>query len=334
MLRVSPILATILFACTRTVSADFDDFFFASNATRYVCPGIGFACEPPMICAHEAITDVYYCCIPGATDAVCWKGSASCDGGDERMPSGSQQSCSSGNNAFCCLKSREECTQTKNQVNVCWSTVDNPVANLSDTRLNDTFSSLSSARPSASSFPVSLAQLQASATPTTSLPTTFSASSLSSAETTASAPRRSETALITEPPSVAEPSNDKGISGGAIGGIVGGVVGGLALIGIAGLLFWRRRKASSKGDHAPIVSETPSEHEEIGNPYELNAYQQQYAGMAEAPVPTEKYGYNAAAGPYRDVPEVQGSPAGAQHVYEMSGSAPAEMDGSAPARRA
>jgi len=54
--------------------------------------------------------------------------------------------------------------------------------------------------------------------------------------------------------------------------------------------------------------------------------------MAEAPVPTEKYGYHAAAGPYRDVPEVMGSPA--QNVYEMAGTAPIEMDGSAPARRA
>lgn len=227
-------------------------------------------------------------------------------------------------------KRSEECTQTKDQINVCWSTVDNPVANLSDTRMNDTFSSLSSAKPSASSFPISLAQLQATATPTTSLPVSLSASSLSSA-TAASI------SATTTPSSSAAPVSEekKGISGGAIGGIVGGVVGGLALIGVAGFLLFRRRKNNSKGEHAPIASGTPSEHEH-GNPYELNAYQQQQHGMAEAPVPTEKYGHNARPGPvspYRDVPEVQGSPIGQHVVHEMQGSAPVEMDGSTSARR-
>lgn len=106
-------------------------------------------------------------------------------------------------------------------------------------------------------------------------------------------------------------------------------MGGLALIGVAGVLLFRRRRATSKGEHAPIASGPPSEPEEHGNPYELNAYQQQHAGIAEAPVPTEKYAYNAPSSPYRDVLEVQGSPAGGQNVYEMQGSAPAEMDASA-----
>ncbi|KAJ4392668.1 hypothetical protein N0V91_011321 [Didymella pomorum] len=227
----------------------------------------------------------------------------------------------------------EECTQTKNQVNVCWSTIDNPVANLSDTKLNDTFSSLSSARPSASSFPISLAQLQASATPTTSLPVSLSASSLSSGTATIPASTdASATSAITNSPEAEPTEEKKGISGGAIGGIVGGIVGGLALIGVAGLLLFKRRRANSKGDHAPIASGPPSEPEEHGNPYELNAYQQQHAGMAEAPVPTEKYAYNAPNSLYRDVPEVQGSPVGAHNAYEMQGSAPAEMDASAPRR--
>lgn len=106
MLGTSSLLTVVLLASTRTVSADFDKFFFASNATEYVCPGIGFACTPPMICSHESVTDLYYCCMPGATDGVCWKGSSSCDGEGGKSPSGSQQSCSSGDNAFCCLKSR------------------------------------------------------------------------------------------------------------------------------------------------------------------------------------------------------------------------------------
>lgn len=109
------------------------------------------------------------------------------------------------------------------------------------------------------------------------------------------------------------------------------------MIGVAGFLLFRRRKVNSKGGHAPIASETPSEHGGHSNPYELNAYQQQYIGMAEAPVPIEKYANNAGAAPaspYKDVPEVQGSPVGRQTVYEMQGNAPMEMDGSAPVRRA
>ncbi|KAF2628584.1 hypothetical protein BU25DRAFT_448019 [Macroventuria anomochaeta] len=338
MLRTSPILIAVFLACASIVSADFDDFYFASNATQYICPGIGFGCIPPMICAHESVTDLYYCCMPGATDAVCWKGASACDGGSSKLPSGSQQSCSSGDNAFCCLKSREECTATKDQINVCWSTVDNPVANLSDVKMNDTFRSLSSAKPSASSFPISLAQLQATATPTSSLPLSLSASSLSSATPTAS-PTASATAssIVTDPPTAAKSTEEKGISGGAIGGIVGGVVGGLALVSLIGFLLFRRRKVNSKDGHAPIASGSPSEHEEHGNPYELNAYQQQHTGLVETPVPTEKYSYNVGAAttsPYRDVPEVQGSPVGGQGVHEMQGSAPVEMDGTAPVRSA
>ncbi|KAF1359616.1 hypothetical protein EJ07DRAFT_155576 [Lizonia empirigonia] len=247
------------------------------------------------------------------------------------MPSGSQQSSSSGDNAFCCLKTRhsKECTATKDQVNVCWSTVDNPVANLSDTKLNETFSSLSSAKPSASSYPISLAQLQATATPTTSLPASLSASSLFSVSATTTSSASSTSGESTE---------KKGISSGAIGGIVGGVVGGLAIIGLVGLLLFRRRKANTKGEHAPIASGTPSEHEH-GNPYEMNAFQQQNAGMVDAPSPGEKYAYNSGAdstgpaSPYRDVPGVQGNAVERPVAYEMPASGPVEMDGSASARR-
>ncbi|KAF3009783.1 hypothetical protein E8E13_009921 [Curvularia kusanoi] len=186
------------------------------------------------------------------------------------------------------LLEKSECTQTKNQVNVCWSTVENPVANLSESKMNQTFSSLSAARPRASSYPVSLAQLQATATPTTSLPQSLPPSSLSSATATATSSSPSSESSASPEPSTDNGSN-KGLSGGAIGGIVGGVVGGLALLGVAGFLLFRRRKANSKGTHAPIASGPPSEPEEHGgNPYEMNAFQQQQAGMAEAP-PTENY---------------------------------------------
>ena len=194
--------------------------------------------------------------------------------------------------------------------------------------MNSTFLSLSSERPRASSYPLSLAQLQATATPSTSLPVSLAPSSLSSVSATATTTRRPSKQSAT-------PETKEGLSGGAIGGIVGGVVGGLALLGIAGFLLFRRRKANkSKGAHAPIASGPPSEPEEHGNPYEMNAYQQQQAGMSEAP-PTEKYAHQAPAAPnspYRDVPEVYGSPVPAQHLHEMQGSGPAEMDGSTSRR--
>lgn len=107
---------------------------------------------------------------------------------------------------------------------------------------------------------------------------------------------------------------------------------------MVGFLSFRRRKANSKGNHAPIVSGRPPENGH-GNTYEMNAYQQQNAGMVEAPTSMDKYAYNAGAGsvgpasPYRDVPEVQGSAVGQPVAYEMPGSAPVEMDGNAPTRR-
>lgn len=106
MLRTSSVFTSVFLACASIVSADFDQFYFSSNATDFVCPGLGFGCIPPMICARESVTNLYYCCEPGATDAVCWKGASDCDGGSKKTPSGSQQSCSSGSNAFCCLKTR------------------------------------------------------------------------------------------------------------------------------------------------------------------------------------------------------------------------------------
>ncbi|KAJ4325772.1 hypothetical protein N0V94_000532 [Neodidymelliopsis sp. IMI 364377] len=35
MLRIPPIVASIIFACVSLVSAEFDEFYFPSNATNY-----------------------------------------------------------------------------------------------------------------------------------------------------------------------------------------------------------------------------------------------------------------------------------------------------------
>ncbi|CAN9453881.1 unnamed protein product [Alternaria alternata] len=196
----------------------------------------------------------------------------------------------------------EKCTAVRDQVRICFNVQDNPVANLSDEKINDIFSSLSSARPSASSYPVLLAHLQAEASPTTSLPVSPSQSSLVEVSATA-------TPIVTDSSTVSESSGHNGMSGGAIGGIVGGVVGGLVLIGLMGFLLFRRRKARSKGDHAPIASGSPPEHGQQ-NFYEPNPYYHQHAAQTPAPGPTEKC------------------------IHEMQENATSEMDGGETVRRA
>jgi hypothetical protein len=188
---------------------------------------------------------------------------------------------------------REQCTELEHQINVCWSVTSNPVGNLSNEAMNNTYSSLSSASPSATAYSVKAVDLSPSSS--TSLLASSSASS-------------------TPSPSLAssQPQNDAGISGGAIGGIVGGVVGGLALAGIAGFLLWRRNRAGSHA-HAPVASTTPSE---TGNLYTDNAYQMQQPPSLEATV-VEKYG--------RHVVEAPGNVG--HEVQELDGGRPAELDG-------
>jgi hypothetical protein len=103
-----PILsvAVLLARFSTPVRAGYDIFEFSANATDFLCEGTGFKCPPPSVCSHDVITDQWYCCIPGADDAVCWKQSPTCDGDDAKKPSGGQQACSGGENAFCCLKDR------------------------------------------------------------------------------------------------------------------------------------------------------------------------------------------------------------------------------------
>ena len=106
MLSIPLLSLSLLLARLTPVRAGYNDFQFATNATEFRCEGTGFGCPPPSVCSHDLFTDQWYCCIPGASDAVCWKQSPSCDGGSDGVPSGSQQSCSSGKSAFCCLKDR------------------------------------------------------------------------------------------------------------------------------------------------------------------------------------------------------------------------------------
>ncbi|KAF2470930.1 uncharacterized protein BDR25DRAFT_28302 [Lindgomyces ingoldianus] len=258
-------LSSLLLIPLRVV-ADYDQFYFSSNVTNWRCSKLAFDCIAPQVCAHESLLDKFYCCGPGS-DSVCWSGAQDCSGSNG-VPSSTQVGC--GNNAFCCLNNREECTQRANQINICWATPENPFANVTEKELNKTFSSLSSARPSASSYSFNSAKLFASTT-----------SGASSSATAASASTTATSSAASPTPTQGDSSG--GISGGAIGGIVVGVVGGLAIIGAGCFFLWRRRSNNSKAT-------------QDGNPY--NGNPNMYGGYGQvpqgSPVPHEKYGMHGA----------------------------------------
>jgi LPXTG-motif cell wall-anchored protein len=130
-------------------------------------------------------------------------------------------------------------TERIGQINICWSTLRNPIATINATLLNETFSILSSANPSAASYRI--VDLRQIASPTS---TSDSASQSSS-----------NTIAVFSPTSSGSARNDpSSISNGVIGGIVGGVAGGLALLGIATWLLWRRRR---NGHHEVAQDDMP-----------------------------------------------------------------------------
>ena len=96
-----------LLAYTISVSAYFDEFFFADNGT---CPELSdIDCKPPdQVCAHDFILERYYCC-GGEQSNVCWTEPVDCDG-ENGGPSSSQQKCTDVGYNWCCLAS-EACTQ-------------------------------------------------------------------------------------------------------------------------------------------------------------------------------------------------------------------------------
>ncbi|KAG9195247.1 hypothetical protein G6011_00367 [Alternaria panax] len=289
--------ACLLLATALPARAAFSEFFFAGNngtGALKTCPESGFECAPPSVCSFDDRTQKYYCCIPGNADAVCWGPNSGCDGGDSTTPSGGQQACSSGANTFCCLKSSETCTETADQINICWSQLNNPLASLNATAVNETAQSLESNQPSAATYAVSLSALQA-LTSTTAAPSSLapsasgqqpiaSATSSVSSQTTSS--RSEETANNSR--------TDSGLSSGAIGGVVGGLVGGLALLGLAGFFFWRRTNNGKRNPYAPANSYNASTHP-VGNPSELDSNHI----YTQSPV-AEKYGH--AVHPVSEVP--------------------------------
>jgi hypothetical protein len=99
---VASVLSILLLGVSRA-TADYTNFQWTNQSVPN-CPNSGGECKPPAICARNNPSGVWYCCVPGDKDEVCHTIAAGCDGGGKGIPSGAQQTCSSGNNAFCCLK--------------------------------------------------------------------------------------------------------------------------------------------------------------------------------------------------------------------------------------
>ncbi|KAF2829413.1 hypothetical protein CC86DRAFT_380123 [Ophiobolus disseminans] len=292
--------ASLLIVWAHTATADLKGFFWSNSSSRSCGPDFVYSCTAPEICVLSTPQSKHYCCMPGDKDGVCWTSAPRCDGGRTGEPGGAQISCSSGANAFCCLKDSEKCTQSKDQINICWSTQQNPVALLNATIMNETYNSLASASPSAASFPIELAVLQKmTATSSIASPTSSPTSSLTLSPTTANTIMTS--AAATTSPAA---TSDNGFSGGAIGGIAGGVIGGIALLAAIAFLVWQRRRSNS----TVAQNELPATQE-----YYANGHQFAVSEMDTASPPTEKY---ARHGGY-----VSEMPARQSH-YEMSADSP------------
>ncbi|RYN56356.1 hypothetical protein AA0118_g8206 [Alternaria tenuissima] len=280
--------ACLLLATTLPAHAAFSEFFFAGNngtSALKTCPESLLECAPPSVCSFDDRTQKYYCCEPGKTDAVCWGPNSGCDGGDSTTPSGGQQACSSEPNTFCCLKSSETCTETADQINICWSQLDNPIASLNATAVNATAQSLESIRPSAATYAVDLSALQTlTSTAAASSSHNPSASGQQPTATTTSSILSQTTASHSEATSN-NSSTDGGLSSDAIGGVVGGLVGGLALLGLAGFFFWRRLKNGKRNPYKPANLHNSATHS-VGYPSEMDSNHIYTSSPA-----TEKYGY-------------------------------------------
>ncbi|RMZ71888.1 transmembrane alpha-helix domain-containing [Pyrenophora seminiperda CCB06] len=286
MLRMMLPAACLLFLNALPVHAAFSQFYFAGNngssSNPRTCPGNPFGCEAPKVCAFDDRIAKWYCCDADGSDAVCWGPNVGCDGGNQHTPSGSQQVCSSGDNAFCCLKS--------SQVNICWSTLKDPLATLNVTAVNETAHSLEAASPSAATYSISLSALLA-LTSTTAAPSSVTGSPSGKPSSSAGPSASATPAASSSTPT----GKSSGLSGGAIGGIVGGVVGGLALLGIAGILLWRRRQKKQSNPYEPANMNSPTMPPHSPAQLPANAVMEMDAHQPYSNVPvTEKYGHEVA----------------------------------------
>ncbi len=73
----------------------FDNYFFTSNLTSFVCPGFSsFQCKEPNACARDPNTGKRYCC---DSNDVCWTITSNC------ATDGTTLDCGGGDSTWCCL---------------------------------------------------------------------------------------------------------------------------------------------------------------------------------------------------------------------------------------
>ncbi|KAL5894875.1 hypothetical protein ACKVWC_000092 [Pyricularia oryzae] len=224
----------------------YDDWFFTTFQSTPSCPGFGLAyCPAPeKACARDPTTGRRYCCDGSKKDtSVCWTLATDCkqDGSTSRCGGG-------GSSSWCCLAGTEKCTETKNQVNICWSTGWDPLNNVTQEDMAKVYSSLSSAQPSATSLPFDVASIiRATATATVTAGRALDDPALATT-TGPSGPLRP-----TGPPDGFGfrngVTNQNELSGGAIAGIVVGVLAGVALIVAGALWFVRRERQKQQEEH-------------------------------------------------------------------------------------
>ncbi|KAI6366477.1 hypothetical protein MCOR25_005124 [Pyricularia grisea] len=247
----------------------YDNWYFATNKTKNTCPTNPFTCVAPNACARDPNTGRSYCCDAGST-AVCWTGSTTCQG------DGSTMACGSGTTSWCCLANgKEKCTETKNQINICWSTGYDTLRNISVASLEAVYSSLASKNPDASSLMFTPTEIIAS----TRTPATTTTSTSASTTTTSSG-ASSVTSGTDSPPAATNAagaaegggsgnsnsgSSSPALGPGAIAGVVVGLVAALAIIGLVGFLIWRRIKRKEADNVAAANAQSPGTSELPGH---------------------------------------------------------------------
>lgn len=220
----------------------FVQWVFSKNSTT-ACPTWtqAFACPAPKACGRNPANLRQFCC---ETDSrICWGPRATC------ASDGSTVTCGTGSGTWCCVSGSEICTQAPGQINICWSTTESIIQNISVDALQSTYSALSSASPAASSFSFDPQALIA-ATATTSSTRTSPTSSPTNSATDSSSPSAGGGASSQNSgvPSTSPVANsDSGLGGGAIAGIVVGVLGALAIGAVIGYFVMRAMKKKKEG---------------------------------------------------------------------------------------